>query len=214
MGSFGVHAGQQSLPRRVQMCAWGILSLYEDVDIDYVACVFTPAFFNAELFNKDVYWLGVSSSFESLGRVQGAWFAPGDMANEKNRAGFASILDCDERVSWNSRRIKQGAAGMTLDQGLARFNICTQKDGVRWEAVETGARKLAAFVQSMGRENVWFRWFSRSGVANRETFGYLDVRLSDGFEKSAKNLQNGRTLAAESRTEITCLSMQTAVIWV
>lgn len=76
---------------------------------------------------------------------------------------------------------------MTLDQGLARFNICTQKDGVRWEAVETGARKLAAFAQSLGRENVWFRWFSRSGVANRETFGYLDVRLSDGFEKSAQD---------------------------
>lgn len=73
-------------------------------------------------------------------------------------------------LTWRAGGSTKPAAGMTLDRGLARFNICTQKDGVRWEAVETGARKLAAFAQSIGRENVWFRWFSRSGVANRETF--------------------------------------------
>lgn len=168
----------------------------ENFSMPYQGYVLTPYYRSADS-QYEVYWVGVSPSFEAQGTTQGEMLTKG----AKLSAEFLEVLDCEGQGQWGAMTVMSGGESVP-EQGTVSFQSCTMKEGASMEKMMVADAKMTALAQKIGITGGMLRWFPLGGQNNSFTADYLQVTSNSSLAERGKNydraIKNGMPQLVDS----------------
>ena len=141
----------------------------KNFSMPYQGYVLTPFYMNANS-QADVYWVGVSPSFEAQGTTQREERIEGESLN----AEFSEVLNCSSHGQWGMRLVMESDEEVP-EQGVVSFQACTLKEGVTPAKINAADEKMNAVRKKMGFTGNITRWFLFSSRTDSFTADFLEV---------------------------------------
>jgi len=149
----------------------------ENYSVPYEGYVMTPFYQRKSDFPYDLFWLGVTPSFNALGIAQDEWAAKGTKLAED----FERVSPCPNHASIYSfagRRPKN-----ETPNGYLTIRGCTNKEGSSQADYQAANAKLISYLDSIGVDAGIYYWFMGAGTGIDQAYDYLEVMTHSSMKE-------------------------------
>lgn len=153
----------------------------KNFSMPYQGYVLTPYYRNADS-GYDVYWVGMSPSFEAQGTTQDEMLTKGESINSE----FLEVISCDAQGQWGAMMV-MNAGDSVPENGTVSFESCTMKEGATMEKMMAADAKMNAFAQKIGMTGSMLRWFPLGGQSNSVSGSFMQVSSNESLAERGKN---------------------------
>jgi hypothetical protein len=150
----------------------------DDGGSKYSAWLFTPYFYSEDEA-ADVFWIGVSPTWEELAKGEQHMSAP---KGQKINAQFNKIVPCYDHTNWGYESVRSSSGSSDDDEGVVTIMWCTLAEGVTYEDVLAADEKFNAYEDSTGSATGVGRWWPGSGIPSRFTADFLWAQGVDSMQ--------------------------------
>ena len=137
--------------------------------VPYAGYLMTPYYQRKSDFPYDLFWLGVTEDFTSLGQAQDEWAAKGT----KLAAEFDAANPCPNHAAIYSFTVRQ-PKNQTPD-GYLTISGCTNKEGATQADFAAANAKQNQYLDSINVDSGIYYWFMGAGSGIEQAYDYLEV---------------------------------------
>ena len=141
----------------------------ENYSVPYAGYVMTPFYQRKSDFPYDLFWLGITPSFQALGTAQDEWSAKGT----KLIAEFDRVSPCPNHASIYSFPVRM--AKNPTPNGFLTIRGCNNKEGTTQAQYAAANAKQNEYLDSIGVDSLISYWFMGAGSGIEQAYDYLEV---------------------------------------
>ena len=141
----------------------------DNYSVSYAGYVMTPFYQRKSDFPFDLFWLGITPSFQALGTAHDEWAANGT----KLIAEFERVSPCPNHASIYSFPVR--TAKNPTPNGFLTIRGCNNKEGTTQADYAAANAKQNEYLDSIGVDSLISYWFMGAGSGIEQAYDYLEV---------------------------------------